>query len=600
MQANTLFFLQFLYFVVLIGCFRNPLTCKRSQWRLSSRLPSLFDNRPDYQSPSIQPETLSILDRIGRSLSFYSAAIPIFASYKGLDLLINFRNTFKNNSISENQQDSMFDELHEWGSEVLIKKVHELKGFYVKTGQIISTRVDIFPKQYTEKLAITQDQLDPIPSYIVRDVVRRELLKGGELDELFLKFDDEPLGSASIAQVHRAQLLDGRYVAVKVQRPGIAAKAFAKVVSQSLLIDYYRIFAEIELTLQDELDFLQEAQATSKVAAAVAHTPSNRPHRPPVKVPLPIPGLVTKNVLVLEYVNGTALSQIAKRSKLEPGSPEAKLFGGRLLKALTDAYGLMIFGSGIIHGGNIFVLEDGEVALLDCGQVKQISTSQRLGLATTVDLVYRYESLSRKNQSDSQVKEQIETIIMQLDTLIRSFGVTFRPDASPSCAAAVAVLLFGSSDAILPGGYAGLELSLDSPLVQVQEFPSELVLLGRATVMLRGIAKRLQITWGLAEHWVPLAREALGTVSKPTMLLPVWSVSPPTIHSPFSSLSSSTGKTGMKDVWMAFAHAIFVLGEYLRKKIAHIVLKGLPTKWREWIIKRIAAMQEKKASSHKL
>lgn len=194
MQAITLFFLQFLYYAVLIGSFRNPLPCKQSQWRLSSRLPSLFDNRPDYQPPSIQPETLSILDRIGRSLSFYSAAIPIFASYKGLDLLINFRNTFKNNSISENQQDSMFDELHEWGSEVLIKKVHELKGFYVKTGQIISTRVDIFPKQYTEKLAITQDQLDPIPSYIVRDVVRRELLKGGELDELFLKFDDEPLG----------------------------------------------------------------------------------------------------------------------------------------------------------------------------------------------------------------------------------------------------------------------------------------------------------------------------------------------------------------------------------------------------------------------
>lgn len=324
-----------------------------------------FDPAPTQENieENKQPSELTPLQRLGRALSFYSAAVPIFAAYKGTSTMIDMRRNFLGENVTDDEAGKMYEQIHEWGSEQIVSKIKELKGFYVKTGQIISTRVDIFPPQYTSKLAMTQDKLDPIPADVVKDIVRTELLNGAELSELFAEFDDTPLGSASIAQVHRARLLDGRVVAVKVQRPGIGAKLlgdianlknFAKLISDSLLIDYYKIFCELERTLVYELDFLHEAVSTNKVAAAVAHSPSNRLQRAPVRVPLPIPGLVTKHVLVMEYMDGMALSKIAADIAAQGPSaaetPESRLFGGKLLQSLTDAYGSMIFGSGIIHG----------------------------------------------------------------------------------------------------------------------------------------------------------------------------------------------------------------------------------------------------------
>lgn len=103
--------------------------------------------------------------------------------------------------ISDEDMEKEFVKLHEWGSEILKIKIEDLKGFYVKTGQIISTRVDIFPVEYTSKLASTLDDLDPLPASVVKDIIKKELLNGAELSDLFLEFDDKPLGSASIAQV---------------------------------------------------------------------------------------------------------------------------------------------------------------------------------------------------------------------------------------------------------------------------------------------------------------------------------------------------------------------------------------------------------------
>lgn len=153
-----------------------------------------------------------------------------------------------------------------------------------------------------------------------------------------------------------------------------------------------------------------------------------------------------------------------------------------------------------------------------------------------------------------QLQGELDRLTAELANLVRSFGVTFKPNAGDECAAAVAVLLFGHTDTVLPGGYAGEEISLDSPIVQVLEFPAEMVLLGRATVMIKGIANRLQLSWGLSDRWMPLAKEAVDSVQQgPQQLLPVWTVSRPVIVSPSNSVStlgssvssgSSTGPAG--------------------------------------------------------
>lgn len=315
-------------------------------------------------------------------------------------------------------------------------------------------------------------------------------------------------------------------------------------------MDYYRVFLELERALTNELDFLAEAQAMEKIAAAVAHTPDGRPAVAPLVVPRAINGLVSKRVIVMDFIHGTPLTRLKDRMAergIPEGSPEAAIFSRRLLSSLTEAFSRMVFGDGFLHGGrfgrascvsvgsrpcnclfpilianflysfifsnksihpfirthrsdphpgNIFVMEGGGIALIDCGQVKQIGNSQKLRLA---DLVLK---VSRYGKPDGPTA-------IELSKTVEGFGVEFKEGARPEIGAALALLLFGGTGTILPGGYSSMELSASSPLREIKSFPNDLVMLGRATVIIKGIASKVGVPWNLADRFAEGAQMAL-------------------------------------------------------------------------------------------
>jgi len=467
-------------------------------------------------------EALPLPARLSRSLRFYSAVIPVLAQYIVRPWLADI-------GLEARSGEDLQAEMDEWGAQRLADALLGLGGFYVKTGQVLSTRVDLFPKPYTDRLRVMQDSLPPVPSDQIEEIVVQELCGGSDLSEIFLEWDPVPLGTASIAQVHRAVLNDGREVAVKVLRPGGEAllrgdltnlKLFATLLRGRLPVDYYPVFCELERALEGELNFLAEAQSAHKVAASIRHDPLGRELEAPLVVPLPIPGLVTQRVLVLDYIKGTPLSQLAARAKelgIELDGPMGKALGRNILEALTSAYGNMIFSSGFVHGdphpGNIFVLEGGRIALIDCGQVAQLYSDQRILVAQAILAAAAYDG-----SPDA---------IVALADVVRGFGVTFHDDTDDedAAAASVALYLFGEQDAVFPGGYSKEEFSERSPLRRLASFPSELVLLGRASVLVKGVAARLNVPWSVANKWKPLAEDCLvGLCRKDSRQLPSWAL----------------------------------------------------------------------------
>jgi predicted unusual protein kinase regulating ubiquinone biosynthesis (AarF/ABC1/UbiB family) len=328
------------------------------------------------------PPPMSEMGRLLRAVTFWSTAVPIIASYYGLIARIQFQQIVHKSTtataaplnqplpeqlMEQKRQQLLWDAQHTDGAAKLAKVIAELKGFYVKTAQIIASRQDLFPVQYTDALAGFTDSLDPMPAAIAIAVIECELLHSDEtFSDVFCEFDPVPVGSASVAQVHRARLTPkygGGEVAVKVQRPSIESKllgdiANLKAVTKTfrdapfLPLDYYTVFCEVEKQLADEFDFVAEAVSMERIYKSLAVGPDGTPRAVPVVIPRPIPGLVCRRVLVMDYLEGVPLSrareEMIKRG-IDPDSPEAKLFGRKLLSALTQSFGRNILETGFFH-----------------------------------------------------------------------------------------------------------------------------------------------------------------------------------------------------------------------------------------------------------
>jgi ubiquinone biosynthesis protein len=259
-------------------------------------------------------------------------------------------------------------------AEELARDLERLGPTFVKVGQLLSTRADLLPVAYLEALARLQDRVEPFSFAEVERIVTEEL--GVRVSKAFVDFEATPLAAASLGQVHRATLRDGRAVAVKVQRPGIREQivddldAFTEI-AQLLdrhaevcrLYQLEKMVDEFRKTLLRELDYRQEAQNLSTLR-------ENLKEFARIVVPAPVPDFTTSRVLTMDYVFGQKITSLSPLARME-------IDGATLAEELNKAYLKQILVDGFFHAdphpGNVFLDDDGKLALLDLGMVGRIS-----------------------------------------------------------------------------------------------------------------------------------------------------------------------------------------------------------------------------------
>ncbi|HLF76578.1 MAG TPA: AarF/UbiB family protein [Dehalococcoidia bacterium] len=265
---------------------------------------------------------------------------------------------------------------HRWSAQRIYDTAVRDQGMLIKTCQFLSSRPDVVPDEYIDVLSALQDEVPPEPIDVIRRVVEAEL--GKPLEAVFREFEPWPVASASLAQVHRAVLLDGSVVAVKVQYPGIdklveidlrSMRRFIAILNRlDRTIDLSFIADEMGRMVPLELDFIHEGHNAEAIARNFAGVQD-----------VVVPGIYwqhsTRRVLTMEYVEGVKITDVE-------GMRRQGIDTTDVAKVLVVAFSEMLLQHGLFHAdphpGNLLVAPGPKLVLVDFGQVKELGPQFRM------------------------------------------------------------------------------------------------------------------------------------------------------------------------------------------------------------------------------
>lgn len=370
---------------------------------------------------------------------------------------------------------------------------------FIKLGQVLSVRPDILPPDVIAELAHLQDDAPTVPFPAIRQVVEEEL--HNTLEEVFDSFSEEPVASASIAQVHRAFLKDGTEVAVKVQRPSVEKTLRSDLHILYTLarlaegqIDFPGLYTPVEIVQEferavfTELDFLQEAQAAERFRA-------NHRGLPGVTAPLIHRDLCTRRVLIMEFMKGSRLNAVR-------GGTEA---GRTAMRKLIESWYCQLFEHGFFHGdphpGNIMVLEDGSICFLDFGLTGLLTAEmQELMVQVFTGLVFRdAEGVALAIYRAGATRERVDLKALRGD--IQRLMVKYD----------------GASLTKLSENASLTEFIQVAARFKIQ-LPREFAVIARATSIIDGIAHRLLPDVDIVAEVKPLAQRLMSSRLDPQRL----------------------------------------------------------------------------------
>jgi ubiquinone biosynthesis protein len=270
------------------------------------------------------------------------------------------------------------------------RTIVELQGLFIKVGQLLSIMANFLPAQFRSGLEALQDQVPPRPYRDIAARIEEEL--GRPVGDLFDRFVEAPIASASLGQVHEAWLKDGAHVAVKVQHPDIDEIVRLDLVTMRRILAIVTLFVplqgmdayyhQIKMMISEELDFVREAHNIRRIAASFADTSWMR-------FPTPVEGMCTSRVMVTSFVDGVKVGDLA-------GLDALGIDRKALARRLVQAYCQQIFVDGVYHAdphpGNVLAGAGGEIILLDFGAVGELSPQMREGIPEFLEAVIRRDT----------------------------------------------------------------------------------------------------------------------------------------------------------------------------------------------------------------